>query len=399
VALIDIKRFREISETFGREMADALLLEFAQRLRSFWPEPENVARIGSDSFAVALSDSGGMHDAAGIAATLKKYVTQTLAAPFPMGDSKIRISLSIGVAIHPFDGDDADILFQNAEAALKKAQVSGERILFYQPAINARVAKTLMLENRLHRAIEQDQFILHYQPTIESATGRVIGMQALLRWQDPDLGLVSPDEFIPILEETGMILEVGAWVIRAALTESRAWRATHGQSLRIMVNVSSLQLMQPDFVDFVQGAINGLDIAGSELDLELTESMIMDDVDANVSKLAAIRAMDVGIAVGNFGVGHSSLAYLAKLPVTALKIGHSFVTAVTKNSQSMTLVSSIISLAHALDLNVIAGGVESEDQAKLLRLLKCNEMQGHLFSKPLPADGVAAFLHRRGTSH
>jgi EAL domain-containing protein (putative c-di-GMP-specific phosphodiesterase class I) len=190
-----------------------------------------------------------------------------------------------------------------------------------------------------------------------------------------------------------MIVEVGPWVIRKALTESRAWRPTHGGPLRIAVNVSPVQLKQRDFVDSVQRAI-GLGIAGPQLDLELTESMIMDDVDENVSKLAAIRDIGVHIAVDDFGSGHSSLAYLAKLPVNALKIDLSFVATMTTNPHSMTLVSTIISLAHALDLKVIAEGVESEDQAKLLRLLKCDEMQGYLFSMPMPADRVVAFLQR-----
>jgi|KBSSwiStaDraftv2_1062776.scaffolds.fasta_scaffold16500_2 diguanylate cyclase (GGDEF)-like protein/PAS domain S-box-containing protein len=394
MALADIKRFRQMNETFGREMGDALLREFARRLRSFWPEPENVARVGSDCFALALAGTSGVHDAAFIAATLEKYLKQTLAAPFAMGDKEIRISVATGVAVYPPDGEDADVLFRNAEAALKKGQASGERMVFYQPEMNARVAETLMLENRLHRAIEHEQFILHYQPKIESATGRVVGMEALIRWQDPDSGLVSPGEFIPILEETGMILEVGAWVIRKVLIESRAWRLTHGGPLRVAVNVSPVQLKQRDFVDSVRRAIDGSGIAGCQLDLELTESMIMDDIDENVSKLAALRDMGVDIAVDDFGTGHSSLAYLAKLPVNALKIDRSFVATMTINPHSMTLVSTIISLAHALDLKVIAEGVESEDQAKLLRLIKCDEMQGYLFSMPLPADRVVAFLRR-----
>src|SRR5438552_6377574 len=246
VALVDIKRFGQMNEALGRGMGDALLRALAQRLRVFWTEPENVAKVGPDAFALGLVEAGGMHDAIGIAATLEKYVKQALAAPFAMGDKEIRVSLSIGVAFYPPDGDDAEVLFRNAEAALKRAQASGERIVFYEPAMNAGVAETLMLENRLHRAIEQQQFILHYQPKIESATGRVVGMEALLRWQDPDCGLVSPAEFIPILEQTGMMLEVGTWAMRQALTESRAWRPMHGGPLRIAVNVPPVQLEQRD---------------------------------------------------------------------------------------------------------------------------------------------------------
>ena len=394
VALADIKRFRQVNETFGREMGDALLQAFGQRLRSLWPEPENVARVGSDCFALALSDPGRTRDALDIAAKLDKCLRQARAAPFAMDGTEIHISLSVGVAAHPPDGDDVDVLFRNAEAALKKAKVSGEPIVFYRPDMNARVAQTLMLENRLRRAIEQEHFILHYLPKIESASGRVTGMEALLRWQDPDSGLVPPGEFIPILEETGMILEVGAWATRKALAESRAWRTIHGESVRIAVNVSPVQLKQRDFVDSVRRAIEGSGDARPQLDIDLTESVIMDDVDETVSKLAAIREMGVNVTVDDFGSRHSSLAYLVKLPVNALKIDRSFVATMTANSRSMTLVSTIISFAHALDLEVIAEGVESEDQAKLLRLLKCDEMQGYLFSKPLPADDVGAFLQR-----
>jgi diguanylate cyclase (GGDEF)-like protein/PAS domain S-box-containing protein len=394
VALADINRFSRVNDAFGREMGDALLCAFAQRLRVFWPEPENVARVGADSFALVLLGDGGMHDAVGIAATLEKYMEQALADPFVIGDKEIRVSVSVGVAFYPPDGDDADVLIGNAQAALKEAQAHRERIVFYQPEMNARVAETLMLESRLHHAIEQEQFILHYQPEIESATGRVVGMEALLQWQDPDSGLVSPAEFMPILEETGMIVEIGAWAIRKALTESRAWRPTHGVPLRIAVNVSPVQLKQRDFADSVQRAIDGLDMGESPLDLEITESAVMDDIDENASKLAAIRDMGVNIVVDDFGAGRSSLARLAELPVNGLKIDRSFFATIATNSHSMTLVSAIISLAHALGLKIIAEGVDSTDQAKLLRLLKCDEMQGSLFSNPLPADGVVPFLQR-----
>jgi diguanylate cyclase len=396
VALVDIKRFSQVNDAFGPEMGDALLSAFAQRLRVFWPEPKNLARVGADAFALVLLGDGGMHDAVGIAATLENYIKQALADPFAMGDREIRISVSVGVAFYPPDGDDADVLFRNAEAALKKAQANRERIVFYQPEMNARVAEALTLENRLHHAIAQEQFVLHYQPKIESATGRVIGMEALLHWQDPASGLVSPAEFIPTLEETGMIVEVGAWTIRKALTESRAWGPTHGGPLRIAINPSAVQFKQRDFVDLVRRAIDGVGIGGPRLDLEITESTIMEDVDENMSKLAAIRDMGVNIVMDDFGAGHSSLARLAELPINALKIDRSFFATIANNSHSMTLVSSIISLAHALDLKVIAEGVDSTEQAKLLRLLKCDEMQGSLFSKPLQADRVAPFLQRAG---
>jgi len=289
------------------------------------------------------------------------------------------------------------VLFRNAEAALKRAKRAGDRILFYHPEMNARVAETLILENRLRRAIEEEQLVLHYQPKISAASGRITGLEALIRWRDPVAGLVPPGKFIPVLEESGMILDVGTWAIRKALIESRNWRLTHGGPLRIAVNVSAIQLRQRDFVDSVKRSIDGLGVAATHLDLELTESMLMEGIEENVPKLQAVRDMGVNVAVDDFGTGYSSLAYLAKLPVNALKIDRTFVDTMTHDPQSMTIVSTIISLAHALDLKVIAEGVESEEQAKLLRLLKCDELQGYLFSKPLAPGEIQEFLASGGT--
>jgi diguanylate cyclase (GGDEF)-like protein/PAS domain S-box-containing protein len=389
VAKADIKRFRLVNETFGRQAGDALLRELAQRLRAHWPEPENLARISADSFALVLSDA---RDAVNIASVLEKYFDAVLAEPFVIGGREIRMAMSVGVAVAPPDGEEPDALFSNAEAACKRSKASGDRLVFYHPEMNARVAETLLLENRLRHAAEQDQFVLHYQPKVAAGTGQVTGLEALIRWRDPEHGLVQPSKFIPILEETGMILGVGAWAIRKALAESRDWRLTHTGPLRIAVNVSPVQLGRPDFVDTVKRALDGLGIAATQLDLEITETMIMMNVEENVKKLAEIRRMGINIAVDDFGTGYSSLAYLAKLPVNALKIDKSFVATMTSDAQSMTLVSTIISLAHALDLKVIAEGVESHDQAKLLRLLKCDEMQGFLFGRPLPAEDVQDFL-------
>ncbi|MGQ0509350.1 MAG: bifunctional diguanylate cyclase/phosphodiesterase [Betaproteobacteria bacterium] len=394
VAVADINRFRLVNETFGRHAGDRLLRELAQRLRAHSPEPLDLARVSPDSFALVLT---GTRDAADIATTLEHCLGGALAAPFLIDGKEIRIAMTTGVAVFPPDGDDADVLFRNAEAALKRAKRAGERILFYHPEMNARVAETLLLENRLRRAIEEEQFVLHYQPKISAASGRTTGLEALIRWRDPVAGLVPPGKFIPILEETGMILDVGPWAIRKALIESRNWRLTHVGPLRIAVNVSAIQLRQRDFVDTVKRSIDDLGIAATHLDLELTESMVMEGIEDNVKKLQAIRDMGVNVAVDDFGTGYSSLAYLAKLPVDALKIDRSFVDTMTRNPHSMTLVSTIISLAHALDLKVIAEGVETEEQAKLLRLLKCDELQGYLFSKPLAPGEIQDFLMSGGT--
>ena len=389
VATGDINRFRLINDTFGRQAGDALLREFAQRLKTIWPEPEHVARISADVFAGALAD---VHDPGDIAYSIDKAVTAIIEAPFTVEGKELRIATTAGVAVFPADGEDADTLFRNAEAALQKAKESGERYLFYRPEMNSRVAETLLLENKLRQAIKGNQFVLHYQPKVDGRSGRVSGLEALIRWQDPETGLIPPVEFIPILEETGMILEVGQWAIRKALEDSRRWRMKDGSPPRIAVNVSPIQLRQRNFVEAVRRSVEEAGAGGCPLDLEITEGLIMRDIEENIPKLSAIREMGLQIAIDDFGTGYSSLAYLAKLPVTALKIDRSFIITMASNPQSMTIVSTIISLAHSLDLKVIAEGVDAEEQARSLRRLGCDEMQGYLFSRPVPPDKVEDLL-------
>ena len=393
VAAGDINRFRLINDTFGRQAGDALLREFAQRLKTIWPEPDHAARISADIFAGALAD---VRDAASIAYSIDKTVAAIIEAPFTVEGKELRIATTAGVAVFPTDGEDADTLFRNAEAALEKAKESGERYLFYRPEMNSRVAETLLLENKLRQAIKLDQFVLHYQPKVDGSSRRISGLEALIRWQDPETGLVPPAKFIPILEETGMILEVGQWAIRKALEDSRRWRMKDGSPPRIAVNVSPIQLQQRNFVGAVRRSVEEAGGEGCQLDLEITEGLIMRDIEENIQKLSAIREMGLQIAIDDFGTGYSSLAYLAKLPVNALKIDRSFIITMASNPQSMTIVSTIISLAHSLGLKVIAEGVDAEEQAKYLRLLSCDEMQGYLFSRPVPPDKVEDLLNQTG---
>src|SRR5437667_2032308 len=391
VAAGDINRFRLINDTFGRQAGDALLREFAQRLKTIWPEPDHAARISADIFAGALAD---VRDPSNMPYSIDKTVAAILEAPFTVEGKELRIATTAGVAVFPTDGEDADTLFRNAEAALEKAKESGERYLFYRPEMNSRVAETLLLENKLRQAIKKDQFVLHYQPNADGKSGHVSGLEALHRWQDPDTGLIPPAKFIPILEETGMILEVGQWAIRKALEDSRRWRTRDGSRPRIAVNVSPIQLQQRNFVGAVRRSVEEAGGEGCQLDLEITEGLIMRDIEENIQKLSAIRELGLQIAVDDFGTGYSSLAYLAKLPVNALKIDRSFIVTMTSNPQSMTIVSTIISLAHSLGLKVIAEGVDAEEQANYLRLLSCDEMQGYLFSRPVPPDEVEDLLNR-----
>jgi EAL domain-containing protein (putative c-di-GMP-specific phosphodiesterase class I) len=300
-----------------------------------------------------------------------------------------RIAAKVGVALFPHDGGDADTLFKNAEAALKKAKARGERYLFYNPKMTDTVAGKLTLENQLRRALDQEEFVLHYQPKVSLASGKLTGAEALIRWNDPQTGLVPPGRFIPVLEETGLIYDVGRWALRKAIVEHLRWRDA-GFAVRIAVNVSPLQLRNRGFLAEIRQAI-GIDAhAAAGLELEITESLIMEDVKHNIASLQAIREMGVRIAIDDFGTGFSSLSYLSKLPVHTLKIDRSFVVDMTVGPDGLALVSTIIQLAHSLKLKVVAEGVETEEQSRLLRLLGCDEMQGYLFSKPVPGEDFEA---------
>ncbi len=391
VVVWNLHRFRDINETFGRQTGDTVLREIGQRFQENWPNAMDVARIGVDHFAGIIHDR---REAIDLAHLIEQIIEDVLLKPITVGQQELRIAASAGVAVFTNSDEDAETLLRNAEAALRKARRSGLNYLFYGPEMNARVAETLMLENRLRQAMERDEFVLHYQPKVSGVNGHVTGLEALMRWNDPEFGLVQPDRFIPVLEETGMILQVGLWAIRQALADSRRWQEAGIEAPRVAVNVSAIQLQQENFVDSVRAALQA-DGGSALVDLEITESMIMTELEENIARLDEIRRLGGDIAIDDFGTGYSSLGYLAKLPVSALKIDKSFIETMNESPESMTIVSTIISLAHSLDLKVIAEGVEQEEQAKFLRLFKCNELQGYLISRPLPPDQVVDFLRQR----
>ncbi|MBI2311399.1 MAG: EAL domain-containing protein [Betaproteobacteria bacterium] len=389
VALLDIERLHLINDSLGRHAGDALLKYLASSLQAALSDSGDVARIGADLFAILLTRLREESDAGRL---VQELVARIASQPFHIDGQELRISLKAGVALFPADGGDAESLLSNAEAALKKGKASADRVRFYAPAMNARVTEQLTLENKLRRALEREQFVLYYQPKIEIATGRVSGLEALIRWNDPDTGLVLPGMFIPLLEETGMILDVGLWAMRQAAKTSSQWRKRGLAMPRIAVNVSPIQLRQQDFVAAVDEALHPTSPMPCDLDLEITESVIMENIEPNIAKLRTIREMGVGIAIDDFGTGYSSLSYLTRLPVNSLKIDRSFITDLATNADSMSVVSSIITLAHSMALKVVAEGVETREQERILRLLKCNEYQGYLFSPPLPADKIEEML-------
>jgi diguanylate cyclase (GGDEF)-like protein/PAS domain S-box-containing protein len=394
VAVVDVDRFRTINDTLGRQAGDELLRQIAERIERY-AGPIRTARISTDRFAIVRADVGSESE---VARLIEQCLAECFGLPYVVSGTELRVSAKAGIALFPNDGPDADALFRNAEAALKKAKTTGERYLFHTQQMTDRIGENLALENKLRQALEKEEFVLHYQPKVDTATRRIDGVEALIRWQSPDLGLVPPMKFIPLLEETGLILEVGAWALRRAVLDHRHWKDLGLSAPSIAVNVSAVQLRQRDFVATIEDAIK-LGSVPPGIDLEITESLVMEDIDANIEKLEAVRLLGVSIAVDDFGTGYSSLGYLAKLPVQTLKIDRSFIITMLKDPNVMMLVSTIISMAHSLRLKVIAEGVDAEGQAKVLKRLGCDQMQGFLFSKPIPAGQLEKLLARIAPPH
>jgi diguanylate cyclase (GGDEF)-like protein/PAS domain S-box-containing protein len=391
VVLVDVDRFRFVNDSLGRQAGDELIRQIGGRLTQFTGDAGVVARTGSNQFAVVLDANGG---AADVAHRMGQLFTGCFDAPYPLGSEELHIAVKAGIALAPDDGTDAEVVQRNAEAALQNAKSSGEKFLFYAPHMNEKVAHKLSLESKLQAALARDEFLLHYQPKVNLRTGAVEGVEALIRWRSPDLGLVQPLDFIPILEETGLILDVGTWVIRRAALDYREWLAAGIPAPRVAVNVSAVQLRRHDFVQTLRDALsNGTGDVG--VDIEITESLLMEDIDGNVKKLEAARDMGIRIAVDDFGTGYSSLRYLAMLPAHTLKIDRSFVVTMLAQANVMTLVSTVISMAHSLGLDVVAEGVDQAEQAQALAELGCDQMQGYLISRPVPKEQLLAWLRER----
>jgi len=390
LVVLDIERFRDVNETFGRHVGDALLRQIAQRLQSAAGGERVLARLGADQFGIALPEAQSGEDAA---RRTEQLLDEAFGAPYRAGEAELRLACRMGIAFFPEDGAEANALLGSAEAALRRAKERAERYLFFEPRMTARTAERLALENRLRQALEKEEFALHYQPKVEVASGAITGVEALLRWRDPAGGVAQPEEFLPLLEETGLILPVGAWALRRAALDHRRWLEQGFKPPRVAVNVSAIQLRQRDFVGAVEQAILA-GVAPTGIDLEVSEGLVMEDIEENIRKLEQVRSLGVRIAIDRFGTAYSSLAHLPKLPVQALKIDRSFVGTMHTDPSAMSLVSTIISLAHSLRLQVVAEGVDDAKQAHLLRLLRCDAMQGFFVSKPLAFDQMTGLLEQ-----
>lgn len=389
VLLVDLAHFHFVNEAHGRSAGDDLLKQVGIKMEAAGLDQHHLARISADIFAVILDK---VSDASEVAAVLDQQIFRQFNIPFKMANEKIPLTVKVGIAMFPGDGTDAETLLHNAEAALKDAKLSVDKYHFYTTEINARVTENLALENKLRLALENEQFVLHYQPKVDLKSGKITGLEALIRWNDPDSGLVMPTKFIPMLEDTGMILDVGRWALEKSAKDIQLWLANGLLPPRVAVNVSQVQLRQPDFVTVVDKVLRSSEGLSKYLDLEITETLIMGDIESNIQKLKQIKDMGVEIAIDDFGTGYSSLNYIARLPINALKIDRAFIVKMSDSPDNMSIVSTIISLAHALNMTVIAEGVESKEQADLLRLLKCDSIQGFLFSRAVPADQIGTFL-------
>jgi diguanylate cyclase (GGDEF)-like protein len=391
LAVFDIDRFENINDSFGRHVGDQVLKTLVGRLMQCLGDPGRAARVGPDEIVAVIPEARSEND---VARAVIDWSTRIFSSPFRTHAAELRLSGKVGIAMFPADGADPETLLKHAQTALKKCKASADSYLFYTQDMSSRTAERLALEIKLRDGLEKDEFVLHYQPKIDTRSGRLVGVEALVRWQSAELGLVPPAQFIPLMEETGLIVEAGRWALRRAIADRRRWTQAGLQAPRIAINLSTIELRKQDFVDaFAQALRLGDEDHG--IDVEVTESIIMDDVAANIAKLLAIRELGVDIAIDDFGTGYSSLAYLARLPVQMLKIDRTFVSAMLDDASAMTLVSTMISLARSLKLTVVAEGVEQEEQARMLRLLRCDQMQGYLFDKPLTFDEVAQRLRSR----
>ncbi len=397
VLFIDVDRFKHVNDTFGHAAGDQLLKQVSERLADCIRSDDTVGRLSGDEFAIVLSRLTAASDASVVATKIIDCLNQ----PFALEGAELFVSVSIGITVFPTDSVEQDALIRNADVAMYRAKDRGRNnYQFYTPEMNRRTREMLNVESELRRALERDEFVLHYQPKVSLKTGRITGLEALLRWQHPERGLVSPADFIPVLEETGLVVQAGEWVIRAVCGQLSRWRAAGVQVVPVAVNLSARQFLSRDLGATIKAILAESGIESELLEVEITESAIMNDIEEANRTLEYLQSIGVRSAIDDFGTGYSSLAYLKRFPLKALKVDRSFVSEITTDADDANITQAVISMAHSLRLIVIAEGVETEAQLAYLLRYGCDEVQGYLFSRPVPEAACAAALadHQRTAS-
>lgn len=390
VLFLDMDRFKQVNDTLGHSAGDRLLLEMAGRLKNSLPAECTLARMGGDEFTVLLPSLGHTEDAAKVAHRL----LDAFAPPLRLEGEDLHLSVSVGISIFPSDGADGDTLLRNADAAMYRVkEQGGGGCQLYAEEMNAAARERLLLESSLRRALTQNELVLYYQPQVDIVTGRIRGVEALVRWQHPDLGLVPPTKFIPLAEETGLILPLGNWVLQEAARQAAAWRR-EGFEVQVAINVSARQFEKRDWPETVAGVLNETGLPADCLELELTEGVIMARGEAVIESLLTLKGLGLRLSVDDFGTGYSSLSYLRRFPLDTLKIDRAFIRGLGADEVDAAIVRAVVDLAHAVNLEVVAEGVETDGQWQVLKRLGCDTLQGYLFSRPLPAAAMGALLRQ-----
>lgn len=410
---LDLDRFKPINDTMGHAVGDELLQAVADRLKTTLRKADSIARylqtdkknqndndndgttvsrLGGDEFTIILEGVTHINGAT----TAAQKILDSFLLPFNLSNGAVYISASIGVTIFPFDDEDIDLLIKNADTAMYRSKEAGSNCFhFYREDMNKDARERLQLEFHLRQAMTRNEFSLHYQPKMEFSSGKVVGVEALIRWNNPELGSVSPIRFIPILEDNGMILEVGNWVLRTACQQLRTWQDEGMKPLSMAVNLSARQFMQDDIIQQIESALRAANVPESQLEVEITESMLMEHSVTIIAVLEQLKQRGVGIAIDDFGTGYSSLAYLKRFPLTTLKIDRSFVQDIAINEYDAAIAGAVIALAHGLHLSVVAEGVETEAQLRYLDSCGCHLMQGYFLSRPLPPEAFSEWMKVR----
>jgi diguanylate cyclase (GGDEF)-like protein/PAS domain S-box-containing protein len=385
VMLLDLDRFKEVNDTLGHRLGDQLLVNVSRRLKSRLRNTDTISRLGGDEFAVILPDISSIEKAAHVA----QQLMNALSEPFALEGHEVYITTSIGITIYPADSDDRDELLINADAAMYHAKSKGKNnFQFFTPAMNTKIIEKLFIESKLRHALDNNEFMLCFQPQIETGTESIVGMEALLRWTNPELGEVSAEKFIPIAEDTGLIIPIGEWVIREACREVKTWQDEGLPVMNLSVNLSARQFHRQTIIGTISRILDETGFDPQRLELEITESVIMQDVEENIQTLRGLKDLGIRLSIDDFGTGYSSLNYLKRFPIDVLKIDRSFVMDIVSDPDDSSVVSAIIALAHSLGLKVIAEGVETAEQLAFLKERGCNEVQGYYFSRPVPGHTV-----------